>query len=790
MEPHLRSEEIRCLIHHEEMPRIEGSALRYPDQGHLAPTYLGGERQVGWHERTKPPDRPALREKGVPMKRRHVKRNGAKEQEAASEMGPEHYDRIVTDLRAAIARVVPAGGRVLVVSRGDDVFTRVEQRDACHFPCDDEGSWLGYHPASADWAIEHLEQQRERGAEFLAFPFTAFWWLETYRTFADHLDKHYAVAAEDQRRYLIYDVREPVVPLSANGHTNGAVSAQEAAEHLLGKGVEERGIPPRSLMREADEVLGYGGHHRTALRSIYEGEGDVFPRFTVRADGCELTDTAGRTFVDWVGGGGPVLLGFRHPAVEEAIRDQLEAGPTLTLMHPVEVEVAQMLREMIPCAEQVTFGKNGSDALAGAIRVARAATGREIILQHGVHGFHEWFTCMHPGVLGIPKMLRALVQPFPYNDLDALRALFERYPGEVAAIVMEPMTFELPETGYLEGVRDLAHQQGALLVFDEMVTGFRLANGGAQELFGVTPDLACFGKGLANGMPLSALVGAREYMQLLQRVAYGMTFRGETLSLAAARATLEVLRDEPVTEHISRTGAALRAEFERACVANGVRARLLGHESRMTFAFQNDAGIEAEQAQAIFLSECAAHGVLTNGNLMPSQAHDEQAVQRTAEAFGGALARVGELMEGAREEIGGAVHGGFRDEPAAGLPAGFIDSVRHEEQRLFLCGWMLYEDGPPDAIEAVSRTGATVTAVGEPRPDLPEAHPGVPGAETGGFNISLPADEFSEQGNYEFTLRALKDARVVFSLRAVRLASEHESSTHRPWRPPDGVLHL
>jgi glutamate-1-semialdehyde 2,1-aminomutase len=773
----VRSSEVRCVVRHEDMPRIEGSSLRYPDQGHLAPTYLGGEREIGFNERGRLPTRPPLREKGEFVRTRHVE---TKTEAPSRER--EHYQALLPEIRAAVAEVLPPGSTVLVVSRGDEEFTALEGQTVWHFPADDEGRWIGYHPPDSGWAIEHLEALRMRGAQFLVLPAPAFWWLEHYRGFADHLDRHYAVIAEHQRKHIVYDLREPVVPVTLNASRNGTVPVTPESSPAPRR--------RRSLITEADDVLGYGGQHRTALRPFYRDADDVFPSFAVRAEGCELTDSAGRTFVDWVGGGGPVLLGYRHPAVEEAVREQLEAGPTLTLMHPVEVEVAQMLQEMIPCAEQVTFGKNGSDVLAGAIRVARAATGREIILQHGVHGFHEWFTCMHPGVLGIPKMLRALVQPFPYNDLDALAALFERYPGEVAAIVMEPMTFELPEPGYLERVRDLAHQHGALLVFDEMVTGFRLANGGAQELFGVTPDLACFGKGLANGMPLSALVGAREHMQLLQRVAYGMTFRGETLSLAAARATLEVLRDQPVTEHIARTGAALRAEFERACAANGVRARLLGHESRMTFAFHDDAGIEAEQAQAIFLSECAAHGVLTNGNLMPSQAHDDEAVQRTAEVFGIALERVGELMEASREEIGGAVHGGFRDQPAGGLPAGFIDAVRHEEHGLFLCGWMLYEDGPPDAIEAVSATGTTVTAVGERRPDLPDSHPDVPGAETGGFNISLPAGEFSEQGDYEFTLRALKDGREVFALHAVRLASEHESPTHRPWRPPDGVLHL
>ena len=605
-ESHLRSEEVRCLIRHREIPRVEGSALRYADQGHLSPTYLGGERQVGWHERDQRPPRPELREKGEPVQTRHQSWQKAPEKrENEAGMPQEDYAPIVDETLAALDRVVPDGARVLIVSKGDDALTSITGREARHFPSDADGVWLGYNPPDDDWAIEQVEEERERGAAFLVFPATAFWWLESYRTFAAHLDDHYPVAAEHQRRYVIYDLREPIVPVTRPSRGNGTVSG-EAAQRLGGPDTSD--TPPRSLMSEADALLGYGGHHRTALRPIYEGSEDAFPRFAVRAEGYELTDSAGRTFIDWVGGGGPVLLGYRHPAVEEAVRAQLEAGPTLTLMHPVEVEVAALLREMVPCAEMVTFGKNGSDALAGAIRVARAATGREVIFQHGVHGFHEWFTCIQPGVLGIPKVLRALVEPFPYNDLDALAAMFERHRDEVAAIVMEPMTFELPEPGYLEGLIELAHSHGALVVFDEMVTGLRLANGGAQELFGVTPDLACFGKGIANGMPLSALVGARVYMELLPRVAYGMTFRGETLSLAAARAVLQTVKDEPVAPHLALIGGQLRRGFDAACAQAGVRARLLGHDSRMAFAFEDDAGVEAAQAEALFLEVCARGG--------------------------------------------------------------------------------------------------------------------------------------------------------------------------------------
>ena len=364
-------------------------------------------------------------------------------------------------------------------------------------------------------------------------PAWSLWWLDHYRGFADHLGTHHRRLADIPRAGVIFE-------LCPNATTDE----------------EEQMDPTGELMAAADQMLGEAGQHRRFWERFHPGAEahEALPRFAAGADGYELTDSRGRTYVDWVCGGGPVILGYRYPAVEEAIRAQLEAGPTLSLPHPVQLDVAAMLIEMVPCAEMVAFGKNGSDAVTAAVRLARAATGRELILQYGVHGFHDWSVCARPGVEGVPKVLRALIHPFPYNDLGALEALLERFPDEVAAILMEPVTGPLPEPGYLESVRDIAHRHGALLIFDEMVTGFRLANGGAQELYGVEPDLACFGKALSNGMPLSAVVGPRRYMERLHKVAFGMTFRGETLSLAAARAVLRTLGKSPSSSTSRRSG--------------------------------------------------------------------------------------------------------------------------------------------------------------------------------------------------------------------------------------------
>jgi glutamate-1-semialdehyde 2,1-aminomutase len=551
------------------------------------------------------------------------------------------------------------------------------------------------------------------------------------------------------------------------------------------------------LTRRARAALAYGAHHRLLLRPVYADEDGVFPEFAVSADGYELTSSDGRTFIDWAGGWGPVLLGYRHPEVEEAIRAQLEAGPTLSLAHPVEVELAEALIDMIPCAEMVAFGKNGSDVTTAAVRVARASTGRDLVLQCGFHGFHDWYTCQYraKNVHGIPKALRAFVHEFPYNDLDALEWLFMRYPGEVAAVVMEPVNLVLPEPGYLEGVRELTRQHGALLVFDEMVTAFRLANGGAQELFGVTPDLACLGKGMANGMPLSAIVGAREHMRLLPDTAWGMTFRGETASLAAGLAVTRVLRREPVSEHLADVGSRVRDAFRKASSRQGIEADMLGPPARMTFQFADAGGLDAERLRRLFVRECARHGVLTTGTLLPSYAHDDEAVERTTGAFTAALASIAEAISSGRAAVFAAVGAGFAGKrkqangAAGAVPAAAIDAIRELPARLEVTGWILLEDGAPDVIEAVGGGGEVRRARQVGRPDVAEAFPNVDNAVASGFKIVLPASVFAPDGDYDFTLRARRRARTAFHCRIVRSREAPPSPSGAPQLGADGVLY-
>ncbi|MHA1535956.1 MAG: aminotransferase class III-fold pyridoxal phosphate-dependent enzyme, partial [Alphaproteobacteria bacterium] len=292
------------------------------------------------------------------------------------------------------------------------------------------------------------------------------------------------------------------------------------------------------------------------------------PLFATHGSGGRIWDVDGNEYVDLVCGLLPIVLGHRDPDVDAAVRRQLCAGTSLSLASELEAELAERLARIIPCAEKVRFAKNGTDATSAAIRLARAFTGREHIIACGYHGWQDWYIGATSRDKGVPGAVRALTQMVPYNDLAAARQAFAQCQGEVAALIMEPMAGNEPADGYLAGMRALAHENGALLVFDEIITGFRFDIGGAQALFGVTPDLAAFGKAMGNGLPISAIVGRADIMDGMADIFFSGTFGGECLSLAAAIAVIDKMGREPVIEHLWDIGGRL---------AEGARTRIAEH---------------------------------------------------------------------------------------------------------------------------------------------------------------------------------------------------------------------
>lgn len=509
------------------------------------------------------------------------------------------------------------------------------------------------------------------------------------------------------------------------------------------------------LVARSRKVLA-NGELAMSARPLLFGEAGVYPQFVAAAEGCRFRDTTGRVYVDWVVGWGTALLGYRRPEIEAAIRDQLAAAPTLTLPHALEVEVAERIVDRVPCAEMVGFGKNGSDAVTAAVRLARAVTEREVILHYGFHGFHDWFAAGDPAIRGLPAAFRGLVHPLRYNDLAGLEDLFERHRGRVAAVVMEPFQCELPRDGFLGKVRDLVHRHGALLVFDEMITGFRIAPGGAQEWTGVVPDLACLGKALSNGMPLSALVGPRELMRSADSVGVDMGCRGETLSLAAARAALEVYAREPVAERVAAIGDELRARLEEEAHRAGVPMRLEGHPARLELRFEEHGRLSGLAALGLFVQGCLDRGVVTNGLVFPTVAHDAAAVAATVAAARAALRNVSDAAAGRTAHL---------PPPFGPSTVGFLDLAEHAGGELRLAGWLLPLGGPPESVEVVGGAGGVTEAAIGARPDVARAYPGIAGAERCGWEARVPCAELLPGATW--TLRARRGGRIVFRGRLV-----------------------
>lgn len=390
-----------------------------------------------------------------------------------------------------------------------------------------------------------------------------------------------------------------------------------------------------------------GGAQTTSKRPTAFAYG-AYPIYLESADGCRVRDIDGNEFIDLVGGLGPVSLGYAYPAVDDAIREQLPKGIISGLLSPLEVDVAKLLVDLVPCAEQVRYFKGGGEATAAAARVARRYTGRELILNCGYRGWPDiWAANANDG--GVPKSLRESIQTFAFNDREEMERLVLSHPGQVAAIAID-VQITPPEPGYLAWLRDLAHEIGALLIFDEIVTGFRLANGGAQEYFDVTPDLAVFAKGIANGMPLAVVAGRQEVMAAMTDAVISITYGGEALSLAAAKTVLSIYRDQPVVETLWQRGKQLRDGLAQAAERTGLPFVVEGFDPMTAMRFD---GLEpglATDAWSFLLQEMAERGVLMrrSGLNFVSYSHGVTDIEEIAAAASEVFAELSPLLKSGR----------------------------------------------------------------------------------------------------------------------------------------------
>jgi glutamate-1-semialdehyde 2,1-aminomutase len=370
----------------------------------------------------------------------------------------------------------------------------------------------------------------------------------------------------------------------------------------------------------------------------------VAPKYLVKGKGSHVWDVDGNEYIDFNAAIGPLSLGYAYPAVDQAIKTQLEDGITFSLMHPLEVEVAELIQQVIPNAEAVKIAKTGADVCSAAIRVARAFTGRDKVYCCGYHGWHDWYIGITSRNAGIPNVIQDLTYTFEYNDIESIKAALDE---TVAALILEPFIFEAPAPGFLQELAAVCKENGTLLIFDEMWTGFRIAIGGAQEYFNVKPDLAVYSKACANGMPIALLTGRADVMELFNSQVFSYTtFGGEALSLAACMATINELIDKNVTQYLDEKGALLKDGYNQIAIEMGMDkyTRCIGFNCRTMVTFTPEAGNSLE-VKTVMQQEVIKRGVLWAGFHNMCYSHSDEDIQYTLSAYRDVMPVVKEAIE-------------------------------------------------------------------------------------------------------------------------------------------------
>jgi glutamate-1-semialdehyde 2,1-aminomutase len=348
--------------------------------------------------------------------------------------------------------------------------------------------------------------------------------------------------------------------------------------------------------------------------SFVEG---VYPTYAEKANDCYIYDVDNNKYTDYLMGLGPVVLGYNYDSVNNAIIEQLKKGITFSLPHSLEIDVAEALKRNIPCAEMTRFAKTGSDAVTGAVRAARAITKKNIILYCGGGGvWDDWFSILTNRNKGIPTFNKELIHTFNYNNISQLENLFNKFKNKVAAVIMEPTIFDEPKNDFLNKVKKITHENHSLLIFDEILTGFRISKGGAQEYYNVIPDIATFAKGMANGMPLAAIVGKSEYMKIFEEVFVSTTYGGEALSLAASLVTINEFERKDVCGHLWKLSSKFKKGFNKIVEENNLNAECIGSYPRLKIIIKNELGEDSLLYKSLFLQELIKNGIFMHPNVV------------------------------------------------------------------------------------------------------------------------------------------------------------------------------
>lgn len=368
------------------------------------------------------------------------------------------------------------------------------------------------------------------------------------------------------------------------------------------------------------------------------------PAFAQSASGGTFTDVDGNTYIDWVSGIGAMILGYCDPVVDEAVKRQIDTGTMFSVSHPIELELAELLIDRVPCAEMVRFAKGGGDACAIAIRIARGTTGKDKVLFCGYHGWHDWYLAanlagsdldphLFPGIdpTGVPLALKDTAIPFPYGDVETLEDLLRTNCDDIAAIIMEPLRSEIPPHGYLKRVRELATEFNVVLIFDEVSSGFRPTISGIQPLVNVEPDMAVFAKSISNGYPMGAVVGTRAVMQPASQMFISSTYWSDTLGIRAAITTLKEIERRKTPEVIQDTGRILKQKVAELLTKHSVPAVCGGVDWHPYIRF--DIGHLTPLVNTLFIQEMAKRSIHMNLSFYINAAHGDEEVSRTIAAI-------------------------------------------------------------------------------------------------------------------------------------------------------------
>lgn len=403
---------------------------------------------------------------------------------------------------------------------------------------------------------------------------------------------------------------------------------------------------------------------------------EQWPSYYKECRGAEVWDLDGNRFIDMsICGIGACILGYADPDVNEAVKIAIDSGSMSTLNCPEDVELAELLCKLHPWAEMVRYARCGGEAMAVAVRIARAATGKDKIAFCGYHGWHDWYLSANladeknldgqllPGLepAGVPRNLKNTILPFNYNKPEELELIIEQHGNQLSAIVMEPVRYSEPKEGFLEQVRKMADRTGAALIFDEVTSGWRMNTGGIHLRYGVIPDVAVFAKGISNGYPMAAIIGISGVMEAAQKSFISSTYWTERIGPVAALTTIKKLREHNVTEHLVKMGNRVRGIWQKASEKYGLRITIQGIPPLSTFSF--DYGELSQTIHTLFTQEMLNLGFLASKAFYATYAHSDEHLEAYSKATDAVFAFISKAIENKttlNQLKGPVAHSGFK----------------------------------------------------------------------------------------------------------------------------------